>query len=164
MAQEAVVVREATRADARAISTLLLEAFREFEALYTPEAFAATAQLESGVVARIEQGPVWVAEREQSLIGTVAAVCEQDSIMVRGMAVLPSARGLGVGRLLLERTEHFARECAANRLSLYTTPFLKQAIRLYQDAGFQFTGETASPHGVELLHMVKNLGEAGRFA
>lgn len=164
MPRPAVVVREATQADAGAISSLLREAFREFEALYTPEAFVATAQAESGVLARIEEGPVWVAEREQALIGTVAAVRAVDSIVVRGMAVAPSARGLGVGRMLLERTEHFARGLAVQRLSLYTTPFLKQAIRLYQAAGFQFTGEKASPHGTELLRMVKDAAPADYIA
>jgi len=164
MAQQEVVLREAVRADAPAISSLLQEAFREFEALYTPEAFAATVQPDSGVLARIEHGPVWVAEREQTLIGTVAAIAAPDSILVRGMAVHPSARGLGVGRMLLERAGQFARGLAAPRLSLYTAAFLKQAIRLYQAAGFQFTGETASPHDTELLRMVKDLAQTDKTA
>ena len=90
------------------------------------------------------------------LIGTVAAVWEPESITVRGMAVHPSARGLGVGRMLLAQIEHFARVRAVQRLSLYTTAFLKQAISLYQAAGFQFAGETICPHGTELLRMVKD--------
>src|SRR5579863_8203211 len=96
-----VTVREATPVDARAISGLLRDAFREFEAFYTPEAFGATVLPESGVIARMQQGPVWVVELGPALIGTAAAVCEQESITVRGMAVHPSARGHGVGRMLL---------------------------------------------------------------
>jgi N-acetylglutamate synthase-like GNAT family acetyltransferase len=160
MTQPDVEVREAVRADASAISALLREAFNEFEALYTPEALASTVPPESGILARMEEGPVWVAERGQSLVGTVAALRAPDCILVRGMAVHPSARGLGIGHALLERTERFAREVAVQRLSLYTTPFLKQAIRLYQAAGFQFTGEADSPHGTELLRMVKELAQS----
>ncbi|HTW66890.1 MAG TPA: GNAT family N-acetyltransferase [Bryobacteraceae bacterium] len=158
MENQTVVLRPATRGDASGISALFQEAFREFRAHYTPAAFAATVQSESGVLARLGEGPVWVAERGHTLIGTVGALCEPDSVVVRGVAVHPSARGLGVGRRLLECTELFARECAADRLSLYTTGFLTQAIRLYQVAGFEFTGRTINPHGVELLHMVKDLG------
>lgn len=157
-----VVVREAASADARAIAVLLHDAFLEFEALYTPSAFLATVPSESVILTRMGEGPVWVAEREQSVIGTVAAVRAGDCLLLRGMAVHSAARGLGVGRMLLEQAEHFARRNNLNRLSLHTTAFLEQAIRLYQAAGFQFTGETANPHGVELLCMAKILGEGNR--
>jgi putative acetyltransferase len=153
------VLREATPADANAISSLLRVAFQEFESQYTPEAFIASVPPDAHVLARLEEGPLWVAERQSSLIGTVAAACARDSVLVRGMAVHPSARGLGLGRILLEQTENFARRHGRERLSLYTTAFLKGAIHLYQMAGFHFTGETANPHGVKLLRMEKILAE-----
>lgn len=150
-------IREANRADAKGVAALLRRAFLEYETLYTPEAFAATVLPEHAVAARLEEGPLWVVERNGLLAGAVAARCESDAILIRGMAVDPTARGLGIGRLLLDQVEQFAIERGRNRLSLYTTAFLKPAIRLYETAGFRFTGETVNPHGVELLHMVKVL-------
>jgi GNAT superfamily N-acetyltransferase len=156
------LVREATAADGCAVAVLLRRAFLEFEELYTPQAFLATVQTEDSVLARLAEGPLWVAEswvaeRQSSLIGTVAAVQLPESVVVRGMAVDSAARGLGIGRTLLDLTEKFARKHGFGRLSLYTTAFLKPAIRLYQASGFQLTGETANPHGTELLRMVKVL-------
>jgi N-acetylglutamate synthase-like GNAT family acetyltransferase len=151
------LIREATPAAAGAVSALLRRAFLEFEELYTPQAFLATVQPESGVLARLDEGPLWVVERQPTVIGTVAAICMPDSVMVRGMAVDPDARGLGIGRTLLNLTEDFARKHGYQRLSLYTTAFLKHAIHLYRTSGFQFTGETANPHGTELLRMAKVL-------
>jgi N-acetylglutamate synthase-like GNAT family acetyltransferase len=151
------LVREATPVDAHAISALLRRAFLEFEKLYTPEAFLATVQPEDGVLARLREGPLWIAERESTAIGTVGATRMPDSVIVRGMAVDPAAQGLGIGRTLLDLTENFARKHGYGRLSLYTTAFLKQAIHLYQTSGFQFTGETTNPHGTELVRMVKVL-------
>jgi GNAT superfamily N-acetyltransferase len=153
------LIREATPADAGAISALLEQAFREFKALYTPEAFVATVLPESGVLIRLNEGPVWVAETDSTLIGTVSAIWRSDSVMVRGMAVSPAARGFGVGGKLLSLTEDFTRQHGYRRLSLYTTAFLKPAIQLYQRAGFQFTGETSNPHGTELLRMAKALSD-----
>jgi ribosomal protein S18 acetylase RimI-like enzyme len=114
-------------------------------------------QPESGVLKRLEEGPLWVAENEQGVVGTVAAVRSDDSAMVRGMAVDPAARGQRIGRALLWMTEDFAREQDVDRMSLYTTAFLPRAIGLYRSAGFEFTGEKISPHGTELLGMVKVL-------
>lgn len=152
------LIRRVTPSDAGAVSALLRRAFQEFEPLYTPEAFVATVQPESGILQRLEEGPLWIAENEHALVGTVAAICSTDSVMVRGMAVAPDARGLKIGKALLHLTEDFARERGYERMSLYTTAFLRRAIGLYQSSGFEFTGERASPHGTELLRMVKVLG------
>jgi putative acetyltransferase len=152
-----ISVREGTPTDADAISALLRCAFAEFEPLYTPEAFVATVLPETAVLARLQEGPLWVAEQQSVVIGTVGAICLPDSVMVRGMAVDPKARGGGVGKALLSLTESFAREHGYDRLSLYTTAFLRQAIHLYETSEFHFTGETANPHGTELLRMVKVL-------
>jgi GNAT superfamily N-acetyltransferase len=72
------------------------------------------------------------------------------------MAVLPQARGLQLGQLLLKQVEEFAREQNHTRLVLSTTPFLSPAIRLYEGAGFQRADE--GPHhlfGTPLFTMVK---------
>ena len=114
-------VREGTPSDAKAILALLKSAFAEFEPLYTPEAFVATVLPETGVLARMQEGPVWVAEKQSALIGTVAAIRLPDSVMVCGMAVAPASRGLGVARTLLNLTEDFARKHGYKCLSLYTT-------------------------------------------
>ncbi|SRR6266567_475430 len=152
-----LLVREASQADVSAISELLGFAFSEFKALYTPEAYVATVLPADGVRNRIDEGPVWVAERELAVIGTVGAVSASNALMVRGMAVHPAARGLGVARKLLGEVEDFARQNGYKQLSLFTTPFLSQAIPMYQAAGFCFTGEEANPHGTTLLQMVKAL-------
>jgi N-acetylglutamate synthase-like GNAT family acetyltransferase len=154
-------IRRAIPSDASAVSALLRRAFQEFEPLYTPEAFVATVQPESGILKRSEEGPLWVAENDDGVIGTVAAVCSADSVMVRGMAVDPRARGQQIGRALLRITEDFACEQGYERMSLYTTAFLLRAIRLYQCSGFEFTGEKTTPHGTELLRMVRVLDNKG---
>ncbi|MGB6689509.1 MAG: GNAT family N-acetyltransferase [Terracidiphilus sp.] len=131
------------------------ESFAEFEALYTPAAFAATVLPASGVLARLREGPIWVAGRDAVIEGTVGTVHNGELATVRGMAVRTSARGLGVGRRLLDEAELFAAERGVQMLELYTTEFLHRAIRLYQAAGFSFTGETVNPNGTELLRMTK---------
>lgn len=161
---QGAVLRKARSTDARSISALLRLAFQEFEPLYTPEAFLATVQPESGILKRMEEGPVWVAEDAEGIIGTVSAVRAESAIMIRGMAVDPRARGLKIGKAFLDLTETFAHEAGLDRMSLYTTGFLLSAIRLYQSSGFAFTGRNVSPHGTELLQMMKILDGVDRRA
>lgn len=92
------------------------------------------------------------------MVGTVSAVDAPAEIYIRSMAVLPRARGRGVGAELLKAVETYARRRDASRLILTTTPFLTSAIRLYQVAGFTVSPESSSDlHGTPLLTMIKLL-------
>jgi GNAT superfamily N-acetyltransferase len=153
-----VKVRSAVPEDAPAVASLLYASFVEFRPLYTPAGFAATAVTADEVLVRLGGGPVWVAFWEDSLCGTVAAVARGAALYVRGMAVLPSVRGKGVGEALLRTAEAFAMEHGHTTLLLTTTPFLDSAIRLYERSGFSRTagGET-DLFGTPLFTMEKRL-------
>lgn len=60
---------------------------------------------------------------------------------VFGMWVAPEARGLGVGRSLLEAVEDWARETGYDHIGLGVTTTNEAAIRLYQRAGYVDLGD-----------------------
>lgn len=129
-------IRPATITDAPAVAAVLRSAFVEYEHLYTAQAFAATTPAPDQVRARIAEGPVWVGLLGGEIVATVAAVVRPGDVYIRGMAVLPNARGLAIGWSLLEHTVTYAWARARMRLTLSTTPFLLSAIRLYEHFGF----------------------------
>lgn len=149
-------IRTAAPADAASIAAVLHESFVEYKASYTDEAFAATTPAAGQIQSRMTEGPVWVAVLDGVNVGTVSVVPEGESLYIRGMAVLPSARGHRVGEALLRQVEDFASAHGHRRLYLSTTPFLSRAIRLYERAGFRRTDE--GPHdlrGTPLFTMEK---------
>lgn len=151
-------VRRAALEEATTIAEILRTAFLTYEAQYIPAAFAATTPTAEVIAQRWGEGPVWVATQAETLIGTVAAVPKPHGLYVRSMAVLPTARGLGTGQRLLEQVESFAHEHNLPQLYLSTTPFLFNAIHLYERFGFRRTDD--GPHdlfGTPLLTMKKVL-------
>lgn len=153
-----VQIRVARPDDAAVIAAVLLQSFVEFESLYTKKAFAATTPDAAQVLARMGEGPLWIAFRNTEALGTAAAVLKGKSAYIRGMAVLPAARRLQVGRGLLEHVEHWAFHQGCNRLFLSTTPFLHAAIRLYENFGFHRTDEGSRDlFGTPLFTMEKAL-------
>ena len=52
------------------------------------------------------------------------------------MWVAPEARGLGLGRRLLEDAERYACEAGATVLQLETNRALREAIALYRSSGY----------------------------
>ncbi len=156
-----IEIRRAASEDTEAIASLLFEAFAEFEHLYTPEGFAATALPGEEVVDRMTEGPIWIALQGGQVVGTASAVEREDGLYVRGMAVVPSAQGQGIGRRLLEEVESHALEAGVLRMYLSSTPFLSGAIRLYERFGFRRTDQGPRDLlGTPLFTMEKPLGSS----
>lgn len=156
-------IRYAVEADAPAIASVLHDAFIEYKTLYTREGFDATVLAGEQVKERMREGPVWIVLRDGSAVATGAAIQKGASLYVRGMAVSPDSRGEKIGELLLGAVEKFASEKGIRRLFLSTTPFLAQAIRLYEKWGFRRTNEGPPDlFGTPLLTMEKFLDHASR--
>jgi GNAT superfamily N-acetyltransferase len=138
----------------------LFDSFVEYEFLYTPDGFAATAITAEQVAGRIAEGPVWIAERDEMIVGTVSVVPQGESLYIRGMAVPPSARGMRIGAALLTQVEQFALTGNFKRLVLSTTPFLDLAIQLYEHFGFRRTTDGSNDlFGTPLFTMEKLLSD-----
>ncbi len=72
---------------------------------------------------------------------------------IKRMWVAPQARGLGLGRRLLEELERYAREAGARVVHLETNRNLAEAIQLYRSSGYRevaaFNDEPYAHHWFE---------------
>ncbi len=151
------MIRIAQPDDASSIASVLKNSFEEYRPLYTPDAFEATIPTSGEIRARMNEGPVWVAVQEYEIVGTVSVVPRKDELYIRGMAVDPAARKLGIAQRLLEYVERYAAGNGYKTLTLCTTPFLHGAIQLYEKCGFRFIKEIQRDlFGTPLLTMIKN--------
>lgn len=153
-----ITIRYAIPADAGSISRVLLNSFLEFKKNYSDEAFKATTVAEEEVLLRMREGCVWVALKNEDVIGTVAVIKKGEDLYIRGMSVLPGARGLKAGWKLLKAVEKYAIENSVKGLLLSTTPYLASAIHLYKKFGFEQVGEMDdSFYGTLIFQMRKYL-------
>ncbi|MGH9427851.1 MAG: GNAT family N-acetyltransferase, partial [Terriglobia bacterium] len=49
------------------------------------------------VQSRMMEGPVWIALHNDAVVGTASAVARGEALYIRSMAILPTARGQGIG-------------------------------------------------------------------
>jgi GNAT superfamily N-acetyltransferase len=83
-------------------------------------------------------GQIYVARRGGDVVGTCAVLPhERDVLELVKLAVAPGARGLGLGRRLVETCVAYALDQGARRLVLLSNSRLGAALRLYEGLGFR---------------------------
>jgi len=87
----------------------------------------------------------WIAEREGTPLGCVMLVQARDDstgapepgiAQLRLLLLEPAARGLGLGRRLVDECERFARAAGYQRIRLWTNSLLSAARGIYAQAGY----------------------------
>ena len=136
--KQPVTVRDATSSDAPALAPLLGE-------LGYPVDDAALAPRLERLLARDDQKIV-IAEGEGRVLGMLALhvfpvlAYDRDLAMIMALVITEPARGLGVGRALIDRAEAVGKSLGASRLMVTTHNRRADAHAFYERLGFEFTG------------------------
>lgn len=87
----------------------------------------------------------WVAEMDGEVIGSVFIVRQDETTAkLRLLYVEEAARGLGLGRRLVDECVQFSRDKGYKRIEFWTNSVLMSARRIYEAAGFMLIKE--EPH------------------
>ena len=85
-------------------------------------------------------GRIWLAERGDELVGCSALVLRGDGLgQLRWILVDTSARGIGLGKDLVNRALDYARDSGCSNIFLQTTDGLPESQQLYEKLGFEVT-------------------------
>ncbi len=101
---------------------------------------------------------VWFAERDGEAIGCAALVDRGAIGQLRWVVLLPSARGSGAGRKLVDLAIDHARHCGHGAVYLETTSDLPASMAIYEKLGFLVTDAHIEPlwHG-DGIHITMHL-------
>ncbi|HYM75893.1 MAG TPA: helix-turn-helix domain-containing GNAT family N-acetyltransferase [Candidatus Dormibacteraeota bacterium] len=84
----------------------------------------------------------WIAEKDGENVGAVFLVKKSAAVAkLRLLLVEPSARGLGIGRRLVQECVRFAKEVGYKKVMLWTQSELAAARGIYQGVGFRLVAD-----------------------
>jgi GNAT superfamily N-acetyltransferase len=164
---ERVTIRDAAAGEEAEVVAVVRAAYREFRHLFPP---GAIEQLEKDVAVLAGGTPhtdLILAECDGSLAGAVWYYPDGSGYHERWpvgwaafrlLSVLPSARGLGIGRALVEECVRRARASGCAAIGMHTVAFMEDARRLYQRLGFPVVAELGATYaGLEVIGYLKEL-------
>lgn len=98
----------------------------------------------SGLAEDIAAHTVFVAELDGRIAGCAIVSLTASSAHLMNIAVDPDAKGKGLGRLLIEHVEDFARTSGAGDLRLATHVGMPENVALYSHLGWSETSRTGN--------------------
>lgn len=137
-----IQIRTIEPADNPALATIIRSTLAEFGANHPGTVYYDSS---TDALFQLFQTPgsiYFVATRDQQLLGGAgifpsdglpAGTCE----LVK-MYLIPSARGLGLGKQLIDKALEFAREAGYRQVYLETMPELGKAVSVYEKFGFRY--------------------------
>jgi GNAT superfamily N-acetyltransferase len=146
----AIVVRAIHPGDHQRVRSALIHAYVQYAEVLPAPALAAYLSDLIDLDGRGIGAEILVAERDGTLLGTVTCSTDGDDAgmawparcaVVRALAVPPSSRGRGVGRLLVETCIERACAAGAARVCLHTAAFMAAAAHVHESLGFHRSPE-----------------------
>ena len=140
------LVRDARTVELDHVALLMRDAYQEYQASFPAGLWDGYVRDVMDVRSRLNFSELIVAELGGRVVGAVtfypdASQSEQEGwppgwAGVRLLAVHPDARGLGIGRALMDECLRRSRERAALTLGLHTTEVMGVARGMYERMGF----------------------------
>ncbi|MBS7812258.1 GNAT family N-acetyltransferase [Roseococcus pinisoli] len=136
--------------------TALRDLVRAAYAHYVPRLGREPAPMTDDYAARIAAGQAWVEEADGVPVAVLVLEDHEDSLLIDNIAVAEAARGLGLGRALMDFAEAEARRRHHRRIYLYTNEKMVENIAIYTRLGYAET-HRAEQGGHRRVFMEKHL-------
>ena len=101
---------------------------------------------------------VWVAEREETLVGLLVLRPCKDHLLLENIAVAPNAQKLGIGKLLLDLAEERARGAGLSEVRLHTNVAMTENLVYYPRHGYR-EAHRGAQDGFHRVFFTKSLAE-----
>lgn len=124
--------------------------------MYVPRIGREPAPMVADFAAHLDCGELSVLESDGILTGYIVMFAKPDSWFVENVAIVPTAQGQGLGRMLMAEAETAADAAGSPSVTLYTNIHMTENLDFYARLGFAETGRVHED-GFDRIYMEKAL-------
>lgn len=149
---EKILIRTIEEKDNEAVATLIRTTLKEFGANHPGTVYydAATDRLFE-LFQQTQRSVYFVAESKNEIVGGGGIFptegLPEDTCELVKMYLYPQVRGIGLGKLFIQKCIAFAKKAGYKNIYLETMPELKQALKTYETFGFEYINEPMGNSG-----------------
>ncbi len=146
-----IVIRTIQKSDNKALAVIIRNSLAEFGANHPGTVYYDPTTDSLYELFQTKGSIYFVAQRNGEVLGG-AGLFPSDGLpagiaeLVK-MYLIPEARGIGLGKLLIEKVLLFAKESSYKKIYIETMPELKQAMKVYEKFGFTYLHEPMGSTG-----------------
>ncbi len=148
------IVRRAEKKDAAAVYAILQTAFQEYAEATGQHRLEALIETMEQVTGEIAEKPVYVAEINGDIVGTVRLEIHGDAAYLSRFAVAGNTRNIGIGKSLMNVVDNHLSSMSVKKVTLHTSSRHFALVRFYYGRGF-FTEAIETDRGYLRARMVK---------
>ena len=158
-----ILIRPIQPSDNEILAVIIRNTLKEFGANHPGTVYFDDSTDHLYEVFRAERSHYFVAELDGRIVGGggifPTSGLPEDTCELVKMYLLPEARGIGLGRSILEKCLESARSFGFGRIYLETMPELNLALKTYEKMGFTYLCSALgnSGHFGCDLHMIRDL-------
>jgi putative acetyltransferase len=135
-------IREIQPADNAALATIIRSTLAEFGANHPNTVYYDSTTDHLYELFRTSGSIYYVAEKDNVILGGGGIYpsngLDADTCELVKMYLVPSARGMGLGKKLIELALNYAKESGYRQVYIETMPELKKAMGIYEKFGFRY--------------------------
>lgn len=139
---EEIKIRTIQQKDNKALAQLIRDTLKEFGANRAGTVYYDESTDHLFKVFQTPRSIYFIAELNEAIVGGGGIYPTQglpsDTCELVKMYLYPHVRGIGLGRLLIQKCIDYAKEAGYKNIYLETMPELKQALKAYEKSGFTF--------------------------
>jgi ribosomal protein S18 acetylase RimI-like enzyme len=147
-----LAVRKATAQDAGRLREIAVAAF----AKYVPRIGVQPAPMTADYDAEISRGEVWVAIRDEQIVGYIVLMPQPDHLLLDNIGADPAQHKTGVGTRLLEVADEQAVAAGLTEIRLYTHLAMTENQAYYPRHGYVET-HRSNESGYDRVYYSKRL-------
>jgi putative acetyltransferase len=135
-------IRPIAAADNPAIAKIIRDTLAEFGANHPGTVYFDSSTDHLFELFQQDRAAYWVAEKDDEIVGGAGIFPTEglpaDTAELVKMYLLPKARGLGLGRHMIQQCLDWARAKGYQQIYLETMPELRKALKVYEKFGFEY--------------------------